>query len=331
MTVRQLVLCRDTVAPLAVPAAVGLLAGQGLTLVKEVAPEEEREVVAVILGLGRFGLQEAARFPNLRIVARYGSGHENIDSEALWRERGVTTANTANVANRDVAELALALLILGLRDGARDMRALAAEPTTWRVVGRGLSLNEATVGIVGCGNIGLETARLLGPHVAKLLLWNRSKRPFVLEGVDPSRYEVAADLADIARRADAVSIHLALADGTRNAIGAGFFDQVRAAGRKVVLVNTARGEIVDETALLTALEDGTVRTAALDVWSAEGPAPTEEVRALRRHPGVLPTSHLGAFTLNVQRGYAMQSAENILAVLNGRPRDVAAYIVCPTL
>ena len=126
-----------------------------------------------------------------------------------------------------------------------------------------------------------------------------------------------------------MSVHLALNDGTRGLVGAGFFDQVRQAGRSVALVNTSRGSIVDEAALLAALDDGTVRAAGVDVWSSEGASDTPIVRALRRHSAMLPSSHTGAFTQGVQQLYAMQVARNVVAAVSGRLEDVAEHVVAP--
>ena len=90
---------------------------------------------------------------------------------------------TPGLSNRDVAEFALAMIILALRHAPRDIAALSGEPSTWRVVDRGLGLADATVGIVGCGNIGRETAALVAPLAGHTLLWNRSEHPISLADV----------------------------------------------------------------------------------------------------------------------------------------------------
>jgi phosphoglycerate dehydrogenase-like enzyme len=87
---------------------------------------------------------------------------------------------------------------------------------------------------------------------------------------------------------------------------------------------------VDESALLQALDDGVAHAAAVDVWSTEGEHANDVVRALRRHPAVLPTSHIGSHTTGSLRRYAMQCARNIAAMVEGRPSDVAAYVVDPS-
>ncbi len=262
--------------------------------------------MAVVVGLGKFGVADAARFPNLRTVAQFGAGTDNIDVAGLQ----VPVTCTANLSNRHVAELALAMIICTLRGTPRDSAGLRAEPFAWRGIQRGIGLSDAVVGIIGGGNIGRETARLVEPLAGKVLMWNRT-----------------SNIYQIADRADVVSVHLALNEGTRGIIGESFFDRVRSAQRRIAVVNTSRGTIIDEAALLAALNDGTVSAAAIDVWSAEGDRTSDIVTALRQHPAVLPTSHIGAFTTGVQRLYACQVARNIAAVVEGRVAEIAAYIV----
>jgi phosphoglycerate dehydrogenase-like enzyme len=326
----KLVFLRDSFSILQVPAAAQLVRDRGLTLVREVAAGQEDDVVAIVLGLNPFGLADAQRFPNLRAVARFGAGVDNVDVAGLWRERGLKVSCTPGLSNRDVAEFALAMIILALRGAPRDIAALSGEPSTWRVVDRGIGLAEATVGIIGCGNIGRETAALVAPLAAHTLLWSRSARPVSLSGVAADRYTGAATgLDELGRRADVISVHLALNAETRGLIGEAFFDKLRAAGRAIALVNTARGDVVDERALLRALEDRIVYAAAVDVWSAEGQRTNDTVLALRRHPAVLPTSHIGSHTTGSLHRYAMQCARNIVAFADGRSDEVAAFVVDP--
>jgi D-3-phosphoglycerate dehydrogenase len=188
-----------------------------------------------------------------------------------------------------------------------------------------MGLSEAAVGIAGAGSIGLEVARIVAPLAAKVLVWSQRGRTLDL----PAGCETVASLDDLALRADAVTVHLALTETTRGVIGKAFFDMVKANDRRIALVNTSRGSIVDEPALLEALESGAVRSAAIDVWSSEGAKDSDIVRTLRRHPSVLPTSHIGAFTTGVQQLYATQVARNIIAVSQGRLDEIAEHLVKP--
>jgi phosphoglycerate dehydrogenase-like enzyme len=325
----RLVFLRDSFSILQVPEAAQLVRDRGLTLVREVPAGQEGDVVAVVVGLGPFGVPDARRFANLRAVARFGAGVDNIDVAGLWRERRLPVSCTPGLSDRDVAEFALAMIILVLRGAPRDIAALSGEPSTWRVIDRGRGLSEATVGIVGCGNIGRETAALVAPLAAHTLLWSRSTQRMRLAGIAADCYSRQAGLDELAMRADVISVHLALNAETRGLIDEAFFDKLRAARRSIALVNTARGEVVDEAALLRALDDGVVSAAALDVWSAEGQRTSETVLALRGHPAVLPTSHIGSHTTGSLYRYAMQCARNIVALVDGRSDEVAAFVVDP--
>jgi D-3-phosphoglycerate dehydrogenase len=322
----RLVFLRDSFSLLDAPEAVVALQRHALRPVTEVKSDRAGDVVAVIAGLGKFGVVEAEPYPALRTVARFGAGYDNVDVEGLWASRRVSVSYTPDVSSGEVAQFAFAMIILALRGAPRDIAGLSSVEPTWRVIGRGIGMSEATVGIVGCGHIGIETARLTTPLAAKTLLWNRTRREVALSGIDDSRYEVIQDLEELAARSDIVSVHLALTAQTRGMIGAAFFENIRAAGRSIALVNTARGNIVDEAALLDALEQGTVRDAAIDVWSAEAGESTELVRKLRRHPAVLPTSHIGAFTRGVQQRCALQCAQNIIAEVGRTASDGPTFI-----
>ena len=314
----RLVFLSQSMSLLEVPEAIDLLRQHGLRPVTEVAPGRHGDVVAVILGVKPFGPAEAAPYPSLRTVARFGAGYDNVAVDALWRERRITVSYTPDVSTVEVAQFALAMIILTLRGATRDAVGLVAG-RPWRYIGRGLGMAESTVGLLGCGHIGLETARLVAPLAKKTVLWRRTPTPIHLPGIDPSRYETVQDLNELATRCDGISVHLALTAQTCGIVGASFFEQVSAAGRSIALVNTARGGIVDETALLDALNRGIVRDAAIDVWSTEGEEPTEIVRALQHHPSVLPTTHIGAYTRGVQRRCAMKVATNIVAAVRPDP------------
>jgi phosphoglycerate dehydrogenase-like enzyme len=326
----KLVYLSQSVSILEVEEALARLRRQGLQPVREVAVERRDDVVAVILGVKPFGLAEAEVFPNLKTVARFGAGFDNVDVDALWHGRRISVTYTPDVSTVEVAQFAFAMIILALRGATRDAVGLVSGVSRWRTIERGLGLADATVGIVGCGHIGVEAARLVAPLAAKTLLWNRDGRAVPLPGVDPARYEVVRHLMEIPTRCDVVSIHLALTPATHGLIGAEFFRRARDAAHSLALVNTARGSIVDEAALLDALNAGVVSNAAVDVWSSEGPDPGAAVMALRGHPGVLPTTHIGAFTRGVQRRCAMQVAANIVAQVSGEDIDGPAFVAQPT-
>ncbi len=229
--------------------------------------------------------------PGLRIVANYAVGLDNLDLEAA-RQRGIVVANTPDVLTRATAEHALALILALLRRVAEGDR-LIRRREEWRLgttfmLGRGL--DGLTLGIVGPGRIGSEVGRL-----AKLL----GMRVVTARSGEPLDEVLAADV---------VSLHCPLTPETRHLIRA---DTLRRMSRHAVLVNTSRGPVVDEEALVRALRAGELAGAALDVFEQEPDV----------HPGLLElenvvlTPHLGSATHEARDAMGMLCVEALRAVL----------------
>jgi len=230
--------------------------------------------------------------PQLRVVANYAVGVNNIDLRAA-AERDVVVANTPDVLTRTTAELAVGLMLALLRriaEGDRFVRRRAEWEFSLEFM-LGSSLDRKRVLIVGPGRIGRETARLAEAFGATASFASR---------VD--------DLRALLAEADVVSLHVPLTDGTRHLIGAGELEAMRPTA---VLVNTARGPIVDESALVTALRDGVVAGAALDVFERE---PEVEAGLLGLENVVL-TPHLGSATRDTRIAMGMLCVDALRAVL----------------
>ena len=216
--------------------------------------------------------------PELTVVSKWGVGLNTLDLDAMAR-RGVRLGWTAGVNRLSVAELALSFAISLLRHVPAASRAVAQG--TWRRhVGRHLS--GRTVGIVGCGQIGKELVRLLAPFQCAVIAHDiRDDADFyAAHGVEP------VSLEDLLGRAEVVSLHLPLDATTAGMIGAGELALMKP---EAVLVNTARGGIVDEQALREVLSTGRLAAAAFDVFATEPPAETE----LMVLPNFLATPHIG--------------------------------------
>jgi len=230
--------------------------------------------------------------PQLRVVANYAVGVDNIDLEAARRHRVVVT-NTPGVLTAATAELAIALLLaLVRRVGEGDRFVRAKEP--WRfslefMLGTGLA--GKTMLVVGPGRIGREIARLAEAFGMHVTFAGRS---------DP--------LAPLLAEADVVSIHCPSTPETRHLIDAAALTAMKPSA---VLVNTARGPIVDEDALVRALRDGTIAGAALDVYERE-PAVHDGLLGLEN---VVLTPHLGSATREARIGMGMLCVEGLRAVL----------------
>ena len=228
----------------------------------------------------------------LRVVANYAVGVNNVDLEAA-RRRGVVVANTPDVLTGATAELALTLMLSLLRrvnEGDRFVR--RRDP--WRFSLEfmlGESLAGKTLLVVGAGRIGRETARLASAFGARPVLAGRGD-----------------DLDALLGQADIVSLHVPLTDETRHLIDA---RRLRLMRPTAVLVNTARGPVVDEAALAEALQDGVLAGAGLDVYERE-PEVTEALLALEN---VVLAPHLGSATRDTRVAMGMLCVEALRAVL----------------
>ncbi len=229
--------------------------------------------------------------PGLRVVANYAVGLDNIDLDAA-RERGIVVTNTPDVLTRATAEHTLALLLALVRRVAEGDRLLRRREQ-WRLqptfmLGHGLE--GRSLGIVGPGRIGREVARLAEVFGMRILTARRGE-----------------PLDDVLR-ADAVSLHCPLTDETRHLIRAETLAQMKP---EAVLVNTSRGAVVDEAALVQALRDGTIAGAALDVFEDEP----------RVHPGLLElenvvlTPHIASATHEAREAMGLLCVEALRAVL----------------
>lgn len=251
----------------------------------------------------------------LRIVANFAVGTDNVDFDAC-RERGVAVTNTPDVLTNATAELALALTMAA----ARGTTAAEAELRAGRWTGwdpgafLGLELSGATFAVVGLGRIGRRYAELVRPLAGELLYVARSPKPEAEAALGAVRVGLPEALA----RADVVSLHAPASPETRHLIGAA---ELEAMQTHAILINTARGVLVDSEALAAALAAGTIRGAGLDVYESEPEVPD----ALLRAPRVTLLPHIGSATRTARDAMARTGAENVLAVLEGRepPNRVA--------
>jgi glyoxylate reductase len=237
--------------------------------------------------------------PNLRAIANYAVGTDNIDLDAA-AARGIPVGNTPDVLTDATADLAFALILAlarGIVSGAATVR--AGEWRTWEPAGDlGTDLAGATLGIVGRGRIGDAVARRAAG--------------FGMDVVHSSRSS-GLPLDELLERADVVSLHTPLTADTRHLI-----DEQALARMKptALLVNTARGGIVDQDALREALIEGRIGGAALDVTDPE-PLPGDH--PLLDAPNLLVVPHLGSATRRTRARMAEMAVENLLAALDGRP------------
>lgn len=241
------------------------------------------------------------RAPRLRVVARYGVGVDRIELAAAARH-GVTITNTPNANANAVAELTLALVLALARPIAagRD-RVRAGE---WPAL-QGLEVRGRTIGLLGLGRIG----SLVATKASALGLRVLAHDPFVTE----SDAAELVDLDTLAAESDFLSLHAPLTDATRGVVDRSLLERVKPGA---AIVNTARGELIDEAALRWALDEGRLRGAALDVLAEE---PPRAGHPLLGRDDVLVTPHMGPHTAEATSSMGRIALEELLAVLSGRP------------
>jgi glyoxylate reductase len=252
----------------------------------------------------------------LRVVANVAVGYNNIDVVAC-RERGVTVTNTPDVLTEATADIAMGLILMVTRrlgEGERVIR--RREPWQWGMSYMlGTGLQGKTLGIIGLGGIGAATARRARAFGMRVVYSSRNAgAPELVQELQAPRME----LDELLGEADVVSLHCPYTDATHHLIGAEQLDRMKDSG---YLINTARGPIIDEAALATALTSGTIAGAGLDVFERE-PAVHEGLVDL---DNVVLLPHLGSATLETRAAMASLAADNALAVLRGqRPRTPVA-------
>jgi D-3-phosphoglycerate dehydrogenase len=257
------------------------------------------DATAVIAGVEAYDADLLAALPRLRCIARCGVGTDNIDHAAA-KARGITVLNTPDAPTGAVAELAVAMMLALERDLLRQTALVRAG--RWERVDARL-LGARTVGIVGLGRIGRRVAELLRPFGSVLL------------GADPradTQWAIGAGVAlvtldDLLARADVVTLHAASTSETPLRIGAREIASMR---EGAVLVNLARGDLVDEAALVAALRAGRLRGAGLDVY------PEEPYRGeLLALDAVVLTPHSATLTRETRRAMEVEAVRGLLAFL----------------
>ncbi|MGE5257385.1 MAG: phosphoglycerate dehydrogenase [Hyphomicrobiales bacterium] len=268
-----------------------------------------KEADGYIAGLDQVDASVIEAAGRLKVIARYGVGIDRVDVPAATR-RGVVVTNTPGANSAAVAELAITLMLALGRDLCRADRAIRRGE--WlRVMGVGL--RGKAVGLVGFGAIGREVALRLKGFGCRVLAFDPYVKPEVLEGIGVER----ADLDELLAQSDFVSLHTALTAGTAAMVDRSFLNKMKPGS---FLVNTARGELVDEGALKETLEEGRLRGAALDCFSEEPPPVHHPLFSL---PQVLATPHMAAHTDEAVHTMGRMSVEACLAVLRGeRPAHV---------
>jgi D-3-phosphoglycerate dehydrogenase len=242
----------------------------------------------------------------LKVVGRAGVGVDNIDLEAA-KKKNITVVNAPTSTTIAVAELAFGLLLAVAREIPRAD--VTMKQGQWaKKEFEGVELNGKTLGIIGFGRIGIEVGRRAAAFGVNVIVYDPNVTEQELAHADAE----PVSIQDLYAWSDFISLHLPLNVQTRDLIGPMAFSQMKDGVR---IVSTARGGIINESALLEALNNGKVAGAALDVFEKEPPGLTE----LISHPRVIATPHIGAQTAEAQSRAAEDIANEVLAALRGKP------------
>jgi D-3-phosphoglycerate dehydrogenase len=242
----------------------------------------------------------------LRVVGRAGVGVDNIDLEAA-KKKNITVVNAPTSTTVAVAELAIGLLLAVAREIPRADVSMKQGQWIKKEL-EGVELTGKTLGIIGFGRIGIEVGKRAAAFGMNVVVYDPNVTEHELEHADAE----PVSIQDLFAWSDFISLHLPLNVQTRDLIGPMAFSQMKDGVR---IVSTARGGIINEAALLDALNKGKVAGVALDVFEKEPPGLTELVS----HPRVIATPHIGAQTAEAQSRAAEDIANEVLAALRGKP------------
>ena len=286
------------------------------------ADDETREKLAdidgIVAGNERFDANTLANAGRLRIVARYGVGYDRVDL-AQCTHAGVVVTNTPGTMAPAVADLAFGLLLALVRNICADDAQLKSGGQLKPPIGA--DLESLALGLVGCGLIGTEVAqRAAGFGMTTVVHdpWADTERIRAL-GCE------VLSLEQLLQRADVVTLHLPLTEDSAELVDARFLSSMK---KGSYLINTARGGLVDEAALVTALQDGHLKGAGLDCQVTEPPVGIS--RELVGLPNVVATSHVGSMTMSARRKMALMAGQSVVDFFSGRtPQHVVNTAVLP--
>ena len=296
------------------PQALALLESHQVIYAGKTPTEEDlvalchaHDPVAIIVRYGKVGAKVMNAAPSLRVISKHGSGTDTIDKVAA-KARGIEVVAAAGANAAEVAEQALALLLACAKSVVPlDARMHAGH---WdKAVHKSLELGGRTVGVVGLGAIGLRFARMADALGMRVI------------GFDPFAKNLpqsiqSVDLPTLWRESDAISLHCPLMDENRGLLNADTLAQCK---RGVIVVNTARGGLIDEAALLAAVRSGQVASAGLDSVAVE---PMVANHPFQGEQNIVLSPHIGGVTSDAYINMGVAAAQNLLAVLARQPATV---------
>ncbi len=244
--------------------------------------------------------------PDLKAIVRYGVGYEHIDLEAA-SAHGVKVAIVCGYGNHSVSDHALTLLLSCMRGislGERLFESTVGHPPRLDV----MEFKDVTLGIIGLGRIGGTLSRKVQSLFGRVLAYD----PYIPDEKFAEDGAIKCDLDTLLDESHMISIHCNLTEETTKLLGWEQFEKMR---QRPVIVNTARGPVIDEQAMLDALHEDRIHSAGLDVFSIEPPFP--KLDPLWKHPRVMATCHFAYYSQNAIAAVQRGAAERMLAMLRG--------------
>ncbi len=268
--------------------------------------ERSRDADCVVLSNFKYGREVISQCPNLKMICVAFTGVDHVDVE-YCRERGILVCNCAGYSTAAVADLVFGFVIDLARNVISCDRAVREEGTKNGLVG--YELEGKRFGVVGAGAIGSRVMRIARAFGCQVYGYSRTRKD--IEGVE------FVSLEELLKTCDIVSLHVPLNDSTRGLIGR---EQLGMMKKTAVLINTARGPVVDSQALAQALKDGVIAGAAVDVFETEPPVPADHV--LFGAPNLIATPHVAFASHQAFEKRAVIVCENIKRWIDGEPQNV---------
>lgn len=267
------------------------------------------EFDGMIAGLDEINNSVISRAKNLKVISRYGSGYDRVDIKAA-KKAGIYITNTPGANSTSVAELTIGLAIVTAR--SIPFANKETKKGEWPRL-KGITLQGKVFGLIGLGNIGKEVVLRLKGFDCKLVAYDPNRNP---EFEKEHNVEYCS-LDELLARSDFVSLHIPVAPKTSGIVNRKFLGKMK---KGSILINTSRGELVDESALYKSLKSGHLRAAALDVFIKEPPEPDNPLLSLNQ---VIVTPHIGAGTDMAASEMGRIAMEDCIAVLKGeKPENI---------
>lgn len=268
-----------------------------------------------IIGINKYCLELYDAIPAGGVIARFGVGHDGVD-KVLAKNRGIHCCNTPGVLDDSVAECAIGLML----SAARHLAACSAGSKAGRWIPcLKIELSGKTLAVIGCGNIGKKVAKIAKYGFGMKVVGFDVAKPADTSAIE----EITLDFADAVKNADFVSVHIPDIPSTRDFIN---FDRLKMMKHSAIIINTARGGVLNENALFDALESGIISGAALDVFKVEPYSPQNPEKDLRTLDRIIMTPHIGSSTHEACERMAKAALRNIELATHGKIKEMNLII-----